>query len=143
MIPLCGQQEAAEENERFNFKILAGNKSTMKNWPNISHLFLKSSVQKFYLDGSSEPAAEGVEDAEAVVQAERLVVFTEEVDQRAALLLQLPPTFKHGAQTRGRRLKTHVRHEELPLGVCVCVHHLQEAIQLLQELRLFPDIFLQ
>lgn len=45
-----------------------------------------------YLGGGGEPAAEGVEDAEAVVQSERLSVFTEEVDQLAAFFLQLLPT---------------------------------------------------
>ena len=42
-----------------------------------------------YLDSISEPGAEAVEDAEAVVQSESVSVFTEEVDQLAAFLLQL------------------------------------------------------
>lgn len=51
-----------------------------------------------YLGGGGEPAAEGVEDAEAVVQSERLSVFTEEVDQLAAFFLQLLPTAAQRAQ---------------------------------------------
>lgn len=31
---LCGQQVAAEENEHFRFKLLAGNKSEVKKGPN-------------------------------------------------------------------------------------------------------------
>lgn len=58
-----------------------------------------------YLDGVGEPGAEGVKDAEAVVQPERLSVLTEEVDQFAAFLLQLLPTPTQRAQRRGRRLR--------------------------------------
>lgn len=57
-----------------------------------------------YLDGVSEPAAERVEDPEAVVQSEELSVLTEEVDQRAALLLQLLAVAAQRAQRRRRTL---------------------------------------
>lgn len=59
-----------------------------------------------HLDSGCEPGAEGVEDAEAVVQSERSVVFTEEVDQLAAFLLQLLPTAAQRTKTRGGRLRT-------------------------------------
>ena len=62
-----------------------------------------------YLGGGGEPAAEGVEDAEAVVQSERFSVFTEEVDQLAAFFLQLLPTAAQRAQRRGGMLTTHER----------------------------------
>lgn len=62
-----------------------------------------------YLDGSGEPGAEGAEDAEAVVQSERSVVLTEEVDQLAAFLLQLLPAAAQRAKTRGGRLKSQSR----------------------------------
>jgi len=42
-----------------------------------------------YLDRGAEPAAEAVEDAEAVVQPERLFVFTEEIHQLEAVGLEL------------------------------------------------------
>ncbi len=45
-----------------------------------------------YPDSTSEPGAEGAEDAEAVIQSERVSVLTEEVDQLAAFLLQLLPS---------------------------------------------------
>ncbi len=46
-----------------------------------------------------------MKDAEAVVQSERFSVFTEEVDQLAAFLLQLLPTTAQRAQRRGGRLR--------------------------------------
>ena len=44
-----------------------------------------------YLDSISEPGAEGVEDAEAVIQSEHVSVLTEEINQLTAFLLQLLP----------------------------------------------------
>lgn len=45
-----------------------------------------------HLHSSSESAAEGVEDAEAIIQLKGLVVFTEEVNQCVAGLPQLLPS---------------------------------------------------
>lgn len=51
-----------------------------------------------HLDSSSEPGAEGVEDAEAVIQSKRFMIFTEEVDQLTGFLPQLLPTAMQRAQ---------------------------------------------
>lgn len=67
-----------------------------------------------YLHSVSEPGAEGVKDAEAVVQSERVSVLAEEVDQLAAFLLQLLPTEAQRAQRRGGTLWWH-RNTDLKL----------------------------
>lgn len=86
---------------------------------------LAASVRHCYLDGGAEAAAEAAEDAEAVVQAEELLVLAEEVPQLDALPLQLLPAAREGAHARGGVLEhTHAsdvtRTPAAARLVCVC-----------------------
>lgn len=87
--------------------------TTRAGYKGVIHLlFPKKNL--LHLHSGSESAAEGVEDAEAVVQPKCLVVFTEEVDQRVAGLPQLLPSVVQRAQREVGSLRKHGQESFFP-----------------------------
>lgn len=94
--------------------IHCNNYYTLSNW----HFFQKQGPTGVYLHSCSESAAEGVEDAEAIIQPKCLVVFTEEVNQCVAGLPQLLPPVVQRAQTKVGSLRKQNWSHVHTLGDC-------------------------